>query len=874
MPSSDVSINYGQDAEDFTDFPTCGTHQVLGRHELEWLHGELQFEETNLHSKYLIVPEGIKDACDVLAVMCSLWGLSIPELFLVFDGGQDTDSGMLANTLDQDVWYGGTTDGSRAAEVNFHESLVKASKGIATACHEANAWVYGFDGSYGSADGDDMWGTCFNTAWSYFGQGRRSSSASRSVEFICAKGLRGLFGERKFRRHAVSLSQAPEAVVHYPTVSHRLQKDGKTVPDCVEAASGRMNRPERSQMIWPEFTHVVLFDGDSCRYPFPDIYKTMKLLTSTVHVVIGGVHPTLTNSVVEEVQSENIPVVLLKNTGGTADVISKAIENRQKKISDKISVAYTQSADHYLQEHPEWKQLQWSAMHPTAVQWSLPQSVKETNFVVVDVKRDSVMNVVDKILRVHAYTDDLETRQLGAAALEHDRLQEAWKSLVCYKYNAGNFAFSNSMYTYTIMALTQLTVMCAILKILITYVDTDNQFLPLLTRHIAPAWGAWMINEWSLSIPLVILPLLSGFFLSCLSRFSPNHKWGQLINASNMIKTEIYRYRARVGDYARRRGSPLDTAERIRRMPTVRRELLCRKQQMGSTCSTRVSSACVTPRGGGYEKSESSPSIEISKIDFSSLDPSKEPLLQDEIAFKRPKRRVHRTRRGAFQNRMEQIHTELGKGDVRLSSLVEPSQRAIRNERLSLTGAQDILSLEFFGEDFHPNKEHDKVLGNTADDGFSTIAAGDYVRFRVQPAIADLSRLAQSHGRALFLLETLRYLATMTCAMVAVLKFFVLIPIVVAFIGLITNISDFHQFSARMQSVNAGLTDLRNLLIWWESLDGRERRGQQVLTHLVDVTEHATYSDILYTRKAHQRPGRGSDEVELISIDKGEPDSD
>merc|ERR1711879_877162 len=139
---------------------------------------------------------------------------------------------------------------------------------------------------------------------------------------------------------------------------------------------------------------------------------------------------------------------------------------------------------------------------------------------------------------------------------------------------------------------------------------------------------------------------------------------------------------------------------------------------------------------------------------------------------------------------METIHTELGNSDVRIASLSEPSRRYVRNERLSMVGARDsdYKTIEHFGEDFQQDNLRDKICGTCPDDGFSTIVADDYVRFRLFPAIADLGKLSRSHGASIFWLETLRYLATMICAMCAVLQIYFMVLIMVAFIGLTTNI--------------------------------------------------------------------------------------
>merc|ERR1712190_252179 len=96
---------------------------------------------------------------------------------------------------------------------------------------------------------------------------------------------------------------------------------------------------------------------------------------------------------------------------------------------------------------------------------------------------------------------------------------------------------------------------------------------------------------------------------------------------------------------------------------------------------------------------------------------------------KRKKETMRKTRRGAFQERMEQVHTELANGIVRLSSLADPSRRAVRNERLALAGTneQTISTLQRFGADFNPERLHDERSGNSVDDGFSTLMAEDYI---------------------------------------------------------------------------------------------------------------------------------------------------
>jgi len=246
--------------------------------------------------------------------------------------------------------------------------------------------------------------------------------------------------------------------------------------------------------------------------------------------------------------------------------------------------------------------------------------------------------------------------------------------------------------------------------------------------------------------------------------------------------------------------------------------------------------------------------VDLSNLDCSNLDFSKEPFIEEERK-KKGGLRGRKTRRAAFQDKMEAIQTQLGNSDVRIASFSEPSRRYVQNERMSMFGTRDSDYLtEHFGEDFQQENLLDKVRGTSVDDGFSTIIADDYVRFRLFPAIANLSKIARKHGGSIFWLETFRYLGTMICAMCAVLQIYMMIPIMVAFISLITSTLEFHQFSTRLQSVNLALTHLQNLVIWWESLSLRKQRSTEIMEHLVEVTEESLNADLLVARKSHPKP--------------------
>merc|ERR1711870_220835 len=90
----------------------------------------------------------------------------------------------------------------------------------------------------------------------------------------------------------------------------------------------------------------------------------------------------------------------------------------------------------------------------------------------------------------------------------------------------------------------------------------------------------------------------------------------------------------------------------------------------------------------------------------------------------------------------------------------------------------------------------------------------------------------------------------------------------VALICLVTNLMNFHQFNVRLQSVSTALTDLRNLMMWWDSLDTSEQRMKHMKEHLVEVTEVSIIADFLVIQRAPLKPNSEQDNADIISQEK------
>merc|ERR1719210_2585873 len=88
-----------------------------------------------------------------------------------------------------------------------------------------------------------------------------------------------------------------------------------------------------------------------------------------------------------------------------------------------------------------------------------------------------------------------------------------------------------------------------------------------------------------------------------------------------------------------------------------------------------------------------------------------------------------------------------------------------------------------------------------------------------------------------------------------------LVPLTVTLVYLITNAMHFHNFNARLHCVNTALKELRNVMMWWDSLDTSVQRMKHMKEHLVDVTEIAMLADFSVTQRTPPRPRNDQDNV-------------
>ena len=230
--------------------------------------------------------------------------------------------------------------------------------------------------------------------------------------------------------------------------------------------------------------------------------------------------------------SRGVPVICLHHTGGAAETFGKAILQRQQG---------TDQAD------------------GTSGSYRLPENVPADSCLVLDSSSDSVEKVIDKLTLVLSSVQDDEMREVGNNKSEKERLLHAWTMYVKFHINA-SVQLKRAWIFHIIL------VLCNILTTLLALIyfaggddcedgSSSGGFIDL------PNW----LSRDTIANILPLIPVVSGMMLTINSKFSPILKWSALFSNAEQIKSEIYMYRARVGDYTPRLKNNIDIMSKVRR---------------------------------------------------------------------------------------------------------------------------------------------------------------------------------------------------------------------------------------------------------------------------------------------------------------------
>eukprot|EP00163_Fabomonas_tropica_P028291 TRINITY_DN5729_c0_g1_i1.p1 TRINITY_DN5729_c0_g1~~TRINITY_DN5729_c0_g1_i1.p1 ORF type:complete len:1177 (+),score=355.56 TRINITY_DN5729_c0_g1_i1:530-3532(+) len=162
----------------------------------------------------------------------------------------------------------------------------------------------------------------------------------------------------------------------------------------------------------------------------------------------------------------------------------------------------------------------------------LAEIVSDGDVHIFDINRDE-LSYMEKLIVQSLYKQPaLEDR---ATPADHGQLDYAWNYYFTYDYNAKHAKRLNRYLLYIVM----------LLNIFVTILAVTQQQLKDST--VISDGDDW---DTAIRYTIVIIPIITGIFISAANRFQAGSKWLLLRASAEKVKREIYRFRVRVGEYA------------------------------------------------------------------------------------------------------------------------------------------------------------------------------------------------------------------------------------------------------------------------------------------------------------------------------------
>ena len=798
--------------------------------ELQLLRGEVEFSGlgTGGHrAHYVIAPPEMESADELLRWMFVRqdgWRLKPPNLLLSCYGGRDhyvnwANSPTLRNREAWATATGAVEDWQFRQK--FTSRLSEISSGVCQAVSECGGW---FDLGTGPRGGlNEVLMDGLKVYWSAFGclAGHKTDNVVFCVRFL---------QDTEFKDSFLQCAQAVPASgpvdkkeelkerVMYPSVNSQLfpelgsdpkandqdlrgldpdeedaGKSAKSVADLELEVRAQITR----RFLCNALTHIIFVQSQQT---LDRLRIKLRSLATRASIFANGnealIQPGVDGKILMEAVT-GVPIVCLHNTGGAAEMLGAAVLRRRQP------------------QHAEHSKFMYG--------YELPENVPDDQFLILNPAKDSVEKVINKLTLVLSTVQDDEMMEIGFAKSEENRLRYAWEQYLLYAYNAAIFRRRARILQYTALVLSVVVTVVAILY----RESTANPDSPLQKEE--------------LRVSLLVLPCVSAFVLTSISRLNFVNKWAALESGAVNVKSEIYQYRCRVLYYQPRKSNDMDIEDRV--------EELCDNPPSTADLATL---AALKKR---QKKAEATAPKGV-------------------------------TRRGTFSAALAQINSDATGSDVRADYLSMPPASAMTklkanlydwdkvlasyHQRTSSTSylcckrlcnpcrrpSAKVLDLENIedgpwnqaGSDFHPNPFaiDDDYLN---DDGTSLVTAEDYIHFRFLPMLQYYSWRSRDLSRKVLVLQVLTYFLTAAMAAATPLGYEAWIPVLVSFISFFTGIMEFEALSSQLRNVNQSLESLKNLHFWWQSLSMVERRMPSNKNELVACTEATADSEISAWKK-------------------------
>jgi hypothetical protein len=503
----------------------------------------------------------------------------------------------------------------------------------------------------------------------------------------------------------------------------------------------------------------------------------------------------------------------------------------------------------------------------------VPDSISLANFLIFDALHDSAEIVVEKLTNTLSTFSGDETREMGFAQTEQQRLKFAWELCVLYRHNAKKLERNARRLNRVIMLTVFATTLFAVL---LTASDqcarpADQNADWQISGYI-PALGKW---QTMLTVMCTTVPMFAAFLMAISNKFNLEKRWILVVVAGDRVCSEIYRYRSRVGDYQIRNKNAklealLQQRANINSRPTDQTANFTRHLSQVDTPDPRsdfqllVSEATLENTGA---VSDAVPNTTRSDLGSPQMQP-----VSSREQFHENLRAVQTDLMNA-ETKMASLHKpSLATVNVELTAMLYPFENSDRRNKYCGVSccARHNATASMTDEHFsHHIMLEDAVEPADFDDGTSNISAELYMVYRLMPAIdrlnATIPKLESSYNMG----QGLILFATLAASILGLLGLHLWMPCISALAASVASSASFDQSAARLVGANNSLKQLKNVRIWWQSLSMVEKRfSVHHKEHLVESTEDAIDAELsAWTqstlRKKHNiSASRGGDDDE------------
>ena len=171
----------------------------------------------------------------------------------------------------------------------------------------------------------------------------------------------------------------------------------------------------------------------------------MKDLTTRAFIFANGrdelIYPGIEGQVLNAASS-GIPVVVLHHTGGAAEKLGLALQERKKHKAP---------------------------MDPKSGRYQIPDNVNVDNFLLLSTSSDSVEKVIDKLTLVLSSVQDDEMREVGYLQAERQLMLQAWQMHTLFKYHARTHRMRARILYFSLL----------LLQFVITTISASWQLIPM-----------------------------------------------------------------------------------------------------------------------------------------------------------------------------------------------------------------------------------------------------------------------------------------------------------------------------------------------------------------------------------------------------------